>query len=102
MRGNREIGVTSAYDAADGYRHRHRNVPKWVSPSLQFRGLAMGIGSSDDDAVGGRSDNDNLLGESVEEQPVARQNAVHRRKPGKAVIGRIASRPCERYSSCSS
>ena len=41
----------------------------WVSPSLQFRGLAIGIGSSDDDAVGDRSDNDSLLGESVEEQP---------------------------------
>ena len=41
----------------------------WVSPSLQFRSLAIGIGSSDDDAVGNRSDNDSLLGESVEEQP---------------------------------
>ena len=43
--------------------------PNWVSPSLQFRSLAIGIGSSDDDAVGNRSDNDSLLGESVEEQP---------------------------------
>ena len=33
---------------------------------------------------------------------VARQNLVHRRNPGYPVIGRIASRPCERYSSCSS
>ncbi len=35
-------------------------------------------------------------------QVVARQNLVHRRNPGYPVIGRIASRPCERCSSCSS
>ncbi len=33
---------------------------------------------------------------------VARQNLVHRRNPGERAIGRIASRPCERCSSCSS
>ena len=42
---------------------------EWVSPSLQFGSLTVGIGSSDDHAVGGRSDNDSLLGEPVEEQP---------------------------------
>ncbi len=33
---------------------------------------------------------------------VARQNSIRRRNLGYSATGRIASRPCERFSSCSS
>ena len=71
---DRPTGETEAAASRLNFGHSFQRSPStyvryWVSPSLQFRGLAIGIGSSDDDTVGHRSNNDSLLGESVEEQP---------------------------------
>ena len=61
-----------ARDVAYGLEASDDDLPfrlNRVSPSLQFGSLAVGIGGFDDHAIGGRSDNDSLLGEPVEEQP---------------------------------